>query len=184
MLKNNLKLSLKTIIKEVEVIREVPVEIIKEVEVVRSLDFAALQKMMKGVKTVEVSKKVVGESRTKGTGKVVERREVTKGTRTKVQGKPAVVSKSSSKAKKSKKDDLTKIEGIGPAIQKLLNGAGVHTFKELSDMKISSIQKILTKGGPKFKMHTPGSWPKQADLAASGKWDQLKKLQDLLDGGK
>jgi len=187
--KKQLKEKPKTIIKEVEVIKEVPVEIIKEVEVVKSLDFAALQKMMKGVKTVEVSKTVVGESRTRGTGKVVERREVKDGNRTKVQAKPSVVSKTSTttaskSVKKTKGDDLTKIEGIGPAIQKLLHGAGIKTFKELSDMKISSIQAILSKGGPKFQMHTPGSWPKQADLAANGKWDQLKKLQDLLNGGK
>ena len=172
-------------------IEEVPVEIIKEVEVVKSFDIASLQKMMKGMKTVEVSKTVVGESRTKGTGKVVERREVVDGKRTQVEGKPTAVKASTKKSSStatskssSKKDDLTKIEGIGPAIQKLLNADGIHTFNQLADVKISTIQAILTKAGPRFQMHTPGSWPKQADLAANGKWEQLKKLQDLLDGGK
>ena len=33
-------------------------------------------------------------------------------------------------------------------------------------------------------MHNPGSWPKQAGLAAAGKFDELKTLQDELDGGK
>lgn len=181
--RKRLKLKPKTVIKEVEVIKEVPIEIIKEVEVVKTLDFAALQKMMKGVKTVEVSKKVVGESRTKGESTVVERREIKEG------DKRTVVSKSkssSSKTTSSKgtKDDLTKVEGIGPAIAKLLNAAGVHTFQELANMKISAIQDILTKAGPKFQMHSPGSWPKQADLAANGKWEQLEKLQDVLSGGK
>jgi len=179
-LEKSLKAKPKTIIKEVEVIKEVPVEIIKEVEVVKSLDFGALQKMMKGMKTVEVSKKVIGESRTKGAGKIVERREVKGGARTRVQTK----SKSSKAKKPAKTDDLTKIEGVGPAIAKLLNENGIYTYKKLADMKISSIQTVLTKGGPKFQMHTPGSWPKQADLAAKGKWKQLEKLQKLLSGGK
>jgi len=186
--RKKLKLKPKTIIKEVEVIKEVPVEIIKEVEVVKTLDFAALQKMMKGVKTVEVSKTVVGESRTKGESTVVERREIKAGDkRTMVSKKSSSSSKStSSKSSKSKGkgDDLTKVEGIGPAIAKILNAAGIHTFQNLADMKISDIQDILTKAGPRFQMHTPGSWPKQADLAANGKWEQLEKLQDVLNGGK
>jgi hypothetical protein len=33
-------------------------------------------------------------------------------------------------------------------------------------------------------MHTPTTWPQQAKLAADGKWDELKKLQDELKGGK
>jgi large subunit ribosomal protein L21 len=27
------------------------------------------------------------------------------------------------------------------------------------------------------------TWPQQAALAADGKWDELKELQDKLDGG-
>jgi len=33
-------------------------------------------------------------------------------------------------------------------------------------------------------MHDPGTWARQAKLAAGDKWDQLKKLQDELDGGR
>ncbi|HBY69766.1 MAG TPA: 50S ribosomal protein L21, partial [Flavobacteriaceae bacterium] len=28
------------------------------------------------------------------------------------------------------------------------------------------------------------TWPQQAQLAADGKWDELEKLQDELDGGR
>ena len=31
---------------------------------------------------------------------------------------------------------------------------------------------------------SPETWPQQAQLAADGKWDELKALQDELDGGK
>jgi len=33
-------------------------------------------------------------------------------------------------------------------------------------------------------MHDPGSWPRQSRLAADGKWNELEKLQDELDGGR
>ena len=33
-------------------------------------------------------------------------------------------------------------------------------------------------------MHDPTTWPQQSQLAADGKWDELKTLQDELDGGR
>ena len=82
------------------------------------------------------------------------------------------------------KDDLRKIEGIGPKIKGLLNDAGIHTFKKLSETKVSAIKKILDAAGSRYQMHDPSTWPKQADYAAKGKWDDLKKWQDELDGGR
>jgi predicted flap endonuclease-1-like 5' DNA nuclease len=160
------------------IIKEVPVEIIREIEVVKQIDFSSLQKMMKGMKTVEVSKKVVGETRTKKEGKIVSRQEVKAGSRTKKVSK-TVKSKSSGKP-----DDLTKIEGIGPKISSLLHAGGIKTFEALSKTAVSRLQEILNAAGPRYQMHKPGSWPKQSGLAAAGKWDELEKLQDELDGGK
>jgi predicted flap endonuclease-1-like 5' DNA nuclease len=91
------------------------------------------------------------------------------------------------KAKKSKKaaqDKLTLIEGIGPKIAGLLNDSGIITFADLAKSKVSTLKKILTDAGPRYAMHTPNSWPKQARLARDGKMDALKKLQDSLDRGK
>jgi len=84
----------------------------------------------------------------------------------------------------NKKDDLTKIEGIGPKIAGLLNDAKIFSFEQLSKTESSDIKKILEAAGPRYQMHDPGSWPRQSDLAAHGKWDELNKLQDELDGGK
>lgn len=84
----------------------------------------------------------------------------------------------------AKPDDLTKIEGIGPAIAKLLGAAGIITFKDLADKKVEDVQQVLTDAGSRFKMHSPATWGKQADMAAKGEWDALKKWQDELDGGK
>ena len=87
-------------------------------------------------------------------------------------------------AKKAIKDDLKKIEGIGPKIASLLNDAGINTFAQLSKASNKKLKGILEAAGSRFRMHDPGSWPKQAKLAAGGKWEELKKLQDELDGGK
>ena len=94
---------------------------------------------------------------------------------------------SSSKAKtpkKSEKDKLTKIEGIGPKIAELLNESGIFTFADLAKAKVGTLDKILKAAGPRFSFHKPNSWPKQARLARDGKMDALKKLQDDLNGGR
>jgi predicted flap endonuclease-1-like 5' DNA nuclease len=84
----------------------------------------------------------------------------------------------------AKKDDLTKVEGIGPAIEKLLNNAGVHSFNDLAKSNAAALNKILDAAGPRFNIHDPKSWPKQSGLAAKGKWGELEALQDELMGGR
>lgn len=86
--------------------------------------------------------------------------------------------------KKSDKDDLRKIEGIGPKIQEKLNDDGIITFKQLAEASQETLQAILDKAGSRYRMHSPATWPQQAALAAEDKWDELKKLQDELDGGR
>ena len=80
-----------------------------------------------------------------------------------------------------KADDLKKIEGIGPKIAKTLVEAGIATFADLAKSKPAKIAEIITdiRGN-----HVTDTWPAQAKLAADGKWDELKKWQDELDGGK
>lgn len=77
-------------------------------------------------------------------------------------------------------DDLTKIEGIGPVIAKTLAENDITTFAALADAKDEDTQEMIKdiKGN-----HQAGTWNEQAALARDGKWDELKKLQDELDGG-
>jgi len=79
-------------------------------------------------------------------------------------------------------DDLKKIEGIGPKIADTLNDAGVKTFAELAKMDRDAIKAILDTVST-LKSKEPKTWPQQAQLAADGKWDELKVLQDELMGG-
>lgn len=88
------------------------------------------------------------------------------------------------KTEASAADDLKKIEGVGPKIAGLMNEAGIMTFADLAKAKKADLQKILEDAGSRYKAHDPTTWPQQAKLAADGKWDELKVLQDELDGGK
>jgi hypothetical protein len=79
--------------------------------------------------------------------------------------------------KPPKKDDLTKIEGIGKKIAEILTAAGIASFEILAKATPKKLRTILDEAGKKFKTHDPATWPKQAKLAAAGKWTELKKIQ-------
>jgi DNA-directed RNA polymerase subunit beta' len=81
-------------------------------------------------------------------------------------------------------DDLTKVEGIGPAIQSHLNAAGIMTFEQLSNTSVDDIRGLLAAAGPAFASHDPTTWPQQAAMAAQGRWEELQAWQDELDGGR
>ena len=81
-------------------------------------------------------------------------------------------------------DDLKVIEGIGPKISELLMSNGINTWKDLADSTEAQIRTILDSQGSKYKLADPSSWPKQAQMAASGDWDKFEDYQDYLNGGK
>ncbi len=87
------------------------------------------------------------------------------------------------KAEKAKTDDLTKVEGIGPKAAEALVEAGVSTFAKLSETSADDIKEILTDASSTMAHLDPTSWPKQAKMAAEGKWDELKEWQDSVKGG-
>ncbi len=89
--------------------------------------------------------------------------------------------KAAAKKATGKADDLKKIEGIGPKIASTLVEAGIATFADLAKAKPAKISEIIAgvRGS-----HVTDTWPAQAKMAADGKWDELKKWQDELDGGK
>lgn len=83
-----------------------------------------------------------------------------------------------------KQDDLKLIEGIGPKIEGLFKADGILTWADLAEAKVSRLNEILDAAGPRYNIHDPGTWPRQAKLLADGKWAQFKKLTDELDGGR
>jgi predicted flap endonuclease-1-like 5' DNA nuclease len=82
-----------------------------------------------------------------------------------------------------REDDLKIIEGIGPKIEELLKNSGITSWDQLGKTSASHLKSILDKSGPRFQMHDPSTWPDQAALASEGKWEELKKFQEILIGG-
>ena len=97
--------------------------------------------------------------------------------------KKAAAKKATAKKATAKGDDLKKIEGIGPKIAEIFNNAGITTFAELAATSVEKLQEILAAAGSRYASKKPGSWPKQAKMAAEGKWDELKAWQDAHDHG-
>jgi NADH-quinone oxidoreductase subunit I len=82
-------------------------------------------------------------------------------------------------------DDLKRIEGIGPKISGLLGAAGINTFSQLAAVEVDRITQILEEADPKLlQLADPKTWPRQAKLAAEGKWEALEKWQERLKGGR
>ena len=79
-------------------------------------------------------------------------------------------------------DDLTRIEGIGPKINSLLQEAGISSFVQLADTNVSKLDEILDTAG--ITLADPKTWPEQAELAAGNQWEELEKLQGELSGGR
>jgi len=92
-------------------------------------------------------------------------------------------SKKAAPKKSSKGDDLKKIEGAGPKAAEALVSAGLDTFAKVAKTDAAKLSEILTEASSRLSHIVTDTWPKQAALAADGKWDELKELQDRLDGG-
>jgi large subunit ribosomal protein L27 len=102
--------------------------------------------------------------------------------------KPAKSAKSASitlpSGKKVKQDDLKLVEGIGPKIEELMHAAGITTWAELAAAPIEKLEAILDEAGPRFRIHDPATWGKQAAMADAGQWEELETYQDELKGGR
>lgn len=81
-------------------------------------------------------------------------------------------------------DDLKIIEGIGPKIEQLLKDAGINDWSDLAAAPVDRLQDILNAAGERYRLAKPDTWPRQAQLANEGKWNELRDYQDFLSGGK
>ena len=106
----------------------------------------------------------------------------TKKAESKVEAK-AAAPKAEAKKATGKADDLKKIEGAGPKAAEALVNAGYETFAKVAKAKPEELSAVLSEASSRLAHIVTDTWPKQAKLAADGKWDELKELQDKLDGG-
>ena len=76
------------------------------------------------------------------------------------------------------------VEGIGPKIAELLRARGLGSFAALAAASPGTLREILDDHGPAYRIADPSTWPEQARLAADGRWDELRSLQDSLNAGR
>lgn len=66
-----------------------------------------------------------------------------------------------------RRDDLQRIEGIGPKISSVLNQAGIQTYQRLAEIDRLTLTETLSAGGVKFAPSL-ATWSDQARLLADG----------------
>ena len=64
---------------------------------------------------------------------------------------PKAKAKPTSKKKAAKKDDLRKVEGVGPKIAKILGEEGIKSFKDLSTTARSQVERSSSTSRPKIQ---------------------------------
>ncbi len=76
------------------------------------------------------------------------------------------------------KEDLKKIDGIGPKMEEILVEAGYITFTQLAQSSVEELEEVLAEAGSQYKKFNPAPWIEQAKLASVGDWDGLKAWQE------
>ncbi|MEM8998854.1 MAG: 30S ribosomal protein S2 [Bacteroidota bacterium] len=96
---------------------------------------------------------------------------------------PVVAEKAVETEAKTTADDLTKIEGIGPKAAEALINAGIASYADVAKADSEHIKTVLAEANSRMAHLDPTSWPKQAQMAADEKWDELAAWQDSVKGG-
>lgn len=91
-------------------------------------------------------------------------------------GAPEPSSSSNSHSMEMLPEDLKVVEGIGPKIELLLKESGIKGLKDLSVVPVENLKEILAKGGSRYRLNDPTSWPEQARLLINGELDKFKTL--------
>lgn len=74
-------------------------------------------------------------------------------------------------------DDLTVIEGIGPAMSAALTQAGFGTYAKVAQATEEQLRDAIQAAGMRLAPAL-ATWPRQAQYALDGDWDSLKTYQD------
>ena len=77
-------------------------------------------------------------------------------------------------------DELTRIWGIGRNKQQALHERGIYTFRTLAETPVAELDDLVAKGGYRFNWANQSTWTEQTQLAASGRWEALRVLQEKL----
>ncbi len=87
------------------------------------------------------------------------------------------------RAKSAGRDDLKRIEGIGPKMEKALNAAGIETFARLAEANEDELRSAIEAQGMRFAPSMP-TWAKQAAYLASGDEAGFEAYKEHLTAGR
>ena len=62
----------------------------------------------------------------------------------------------------AEKDDLKKLEGVGPRMEEILNEAGITTYAGLAATTIEKMKEILEAAGSRYASKDPAPWIEKA----------------------
>jgi len=149
---------------------------------------AKILKHLKGDKVIVFKKKRrKGYQKSNGHRQYLTQIEITTLGDENTEKKKKVVIKETSKKvgeNETKSDDLTKVEGIGEKVASLFTEKGIVSFSDLASKPVEELKEILKEKGGTYTAMQPETWPEQAKMAAEGRWEELKKWQNELKGGK
>ena len=69
-------------------------------------------------------------------------------------------------------DNLTKINGLGKASQKVLNKNGIHSFAQVASMTSQQLDTLFAASKKRFQLIKTSTWPAQARQFASTESNQ------------
>ena len=80
-----------------------------------------------------------------------------------------------------KKDDLQKIKGIGPKIEKILNSKGIFTYKQLRLSDADTLKEYISNEDKRFKNNQTATWAHQASMVEKEQWKELSIYQEFMN---
>ena len=96
----------------------------------------------------------------------------------KAEAKPATETKGEAPKTEAKKeeavnaderDDLKKLDGVGPKLEEVFNAAGIATFENFAATKVEKLNEILEEAGSRYASKDPAPWIEQAKELAKEK---------------
>ncbi|MFW6277689.1 MAG: hypothetical protein ACOC1J_03370, partial [Prolixibacteraceae bacterium] len=67
------------------------------------------------------------------------------------------------------RDDLKKLDGVGPKLEEVFNSAGIATFENFASTPVEKLNKILEEAGSRYSGKDPAPWIEQAKQLAQEK---------------
>jgi large subunit ribosomal protein L27 len=67
------------------------------------------------------------------------------------------------------RDDLKKLDGVGPKLEEVFNAAGIATFENFAATPVDKLNAILEEAGSRYASKDPAPWVEQAKELAKEK---------------